>query len=457
MKYVFSTRAAGKEYATIALTESSDLVVIENGRTSIEVAIGDKDQMTRRKLVSLVRRAVRSAKAAKRKKIAIAFSDLRFDSISISDGELAEIVATNLEMANFEFTRYRSKPKEGWSALIETMIVGKLSKEIEAGFRRGRIIGEEANKTRYLANTPGGDMTPSLLAEAAHEAAKGLPIDVKALDEIDMKELGMGAILGVGKGSDDKPRLIVMKYEGGKESERPIVLIGKGVTFDTGGLNLKPSDAIYEMHMDMSGGAAVIHAIVAAARLKLERNVVAIVPAAENMPSGSSYRPGDVLTGLSGKTIEILNTDAEGRVILSDALTYAKGFKPRLVVDVATLTGAAAVALGQRASALFSPDDALRARLLSLGEESGDYLWPMPLWEEYEADIKGTFGDWANTGKNRYGGAISGAMFLYQFAKDYPWAHIDMAPRMTAVEGDHLAKGASGEPLRLLVRLIERY
>ena len=248
-----------------------------------------------------------------------------------------------------------------------------------------------------------------------------------------------------------------MEYTGGEPDEQPIVLVGKGVTFDTGGLNLKPSNAIYEMHMDMSGGAAVIHSIVLAARLKLKKNVVALIPAAENMVSGSSYHPGDVLKGMSGKTIEILNTDAEGRVILSDALTYAKRYKPRLVVDVATLTGAAMVALGQRASAIFTRDPELENRFRALGEATGDYVWPMPLWDEYEAEIKGTFGDWANLGKNSYGGAITGAMFLYQFAKDYPWVHIDMAPRMTSTDGDNLARGAAGEPVRLLLRLLETF
>jgi leucyl aminopeptidase len=248
-----------------------------------------------------------------------------------------------------------------------------------------------------------------------------------------------------------------MEYMAGEVGERPIVLVGKGVTFDTGGLNLKPSEAIYEMHMDMSGGAAVIHTIALAARLKLKRNVVGLVPAVENMPSGSSYRPGDVLRSMSGKTIEILNTDAEGRVILADALHYAKRYKPALVVDVATLTGAAMVALGNKASAIFTKDHELEEQIRSWGEESGDYVWPLPLWEEYEADIKGTFGDWANVGKGKLAGAIAGAIFLYQWAKDYPWVHIDMAPRMTPAEGEHLAKGATGAPVRLLFRILEAF
>jgi len=217
------------------------------------------------------------------------------------------------------------------------------------------------------------------------------------------------------------------------------------------------------MHMDMSGGAAVIHALSLAAKLKLQKNVVALVPAVENMPSGSSYHPGDVLQGMSGKTVEVLNTDAEGRVILSDALCYAQKYKPRLVVDVATLTGAIHVALGAHASGLFTKDEELEGYFRKLGEESGDYLWPMPLWDEYESEIRGTFGDWANTGKSRYGGAINAALFLYQFTKDekgkeaYPWVHLDIASRMTSADGEYLAKGAAGTPVRLLIKLLERF
>jgi leucyl aminopeptidase len=234
------------------------------------------------------------------------------------------------------------------------------------------------------------------------------------------------------------------------------VLVGKGVTFDTGGLNIKPGDAMNEMHMDMSGGAAVLLTVILGAKLGLKKNVVALVPAVENMPSGSSYRPGDILRTMSGKTIEVLNTDAEGRIILADALTYAKKYRPRLVVDVATLAGATMSALGQRASAIYTRDEKLEKLFRELGEESGDYVWPLSLWDEYEEDIKGTFGDVINLGKTKYGGAITGAIFLYQFAKDYPWVHIDICPRMTSVEGEFLAKGATGVPVRLLAKILER-
>ena len=232
---------------------------------------------------------------------------------------------------------------------------------------------------------------------------------------------------------------------------------GKGVTFDTGGLNLKPTEAIYEMHMDMSGGAAVIHALSSIARLDLKVNVVGLIPAVENMPSGSSYHPGDLLRTITGKTIEVLNTDAEGRVILADALGYAQRYEPQLIVDVATLTGAAAVALGQRMIALFTQNPKLEKLGRDIGERSGDDVWPLPLWDEYLEDIQGTFGDVANVGKNRYGGAITAAIFLRQFVGEYPWMHLDIAPRMTTIEGDFLAKGAAGAGVRFLVELAREY
>lgn len=464
MKYTFA-KSAPKDpsVARVRFTEESDAQVREGKQTILEIATGKPGEMTRRKLVTAVRKIVSSARLAKKKKVACDLSDLVFPHLGIDMAELAELFTTNMELANFEFTEYKTKPKEGFGALKEVVILGKADPVAQKGVRKGKTIGEEVNGARRLANTPGGDMTPEILSESARVAVEGLPVEVTVLSSREMKELGMGGILGVGRGSIEEPKFIVMEYRGGAESERPVVLVGKGVTFDSGGLNLKPSDGIYEMHMDMTGGATVIHAIALSAKLKLKKNIVALIPAVENMPSGSSYHPGDVLRSMSGKTIEVLNTDAEGRIILADALHFAKKYQPRLVVDVATLTGASMVALGNRASALFTRAPELETLFRHLGEESGDYVWPLPLWDEYEQDIKGTFGDWANTGKGRLGGAITGAMFLYQFTKDekgrdaYPWVHLDIAPRMTSTEGDVLAKGSTGEPVRLLARLLEQY
>jgi leucyl aminopeptidase len=297
-----------------------------------------------------------------------------------------------------------------------------------------------------------------MLATEAMSVAKRYKIKARVLDVAAMKRIGMGAVLGVAAGSIEKPKFIILEYLKGPKNQKPLVLAGKGVTFDSGGVNLKPDQHIYEMHMDMSGGAAVIHGMAAIARLKLHINVVGLIPAVENMPSGSSYRPGDQLKSMSGKTIEVLNTDAEGRIILADALTYGLRYKPEIMIDLATLTGAAHVALGNYCSAIFSNDEKLQNDIIDIGKTSGDYLWPLPLWDEFLSEIKGTFGDLANTGiKDRYGGASHGAKFLEQFAGNTRFVHLDIAPRMTANDSEFLSKGASGVGVRLIAELGKHY
>ncbi len=369
-----------------------------------------------------------------------------------------EVLSHQLEIANFEFVKYKEKPKKGWFFVRRVFILTqKINSELKEKIKIGQIIGQETNEARILINTPGGEMTPKTLALSALKVGRKNGIKVKILTEKEIKKLKMGGLLGVSQGSNQKPRFIIMEYFKGKKDEKPIILVGKGITFDTGGLNLKPENYMQEMHMDMSGGAVVIHTLVALARLKVKKNLVGLVPVAENMPSGSSYRPGDILKTMNGKTIEVLNTDAEGRIILADALEYAKKYQPRLVIDVATLTGASMIALGQRFNALFTPDSNLSRIFQEIGEQVFDLVWPLPLSEEYEEEIKGTFGDVANLGKSRYGGAIIGAVFLWQFIKGYPWVHLDIAPKMSAIEGDYLAKGATGYPIALLTHFILGY
>ncbi|MFZ1735521.1 MAG: leucyl aminopeptidase [Candidatus Moraniibacteriota bacterium] len=457
MKYSFPKQESlvdGVARFCVVSAKEDDVVQSGEGRVDILLGVVEPEKMTRRKLVLLVRKGVMLAKARHAKRVVFSVSDFRFPALDIADRDLGELIATNMEMANFQFTEFLTEPEEGFAFVEQVSIVGA-SKSFQEGIVRGTIIGEEVNACRRLANLPGGDVTPQTLADEARRVAKGKGIVVKILEEKDMARLKMGGVLGVGKGSDVPAKFIIMEYRGGKKTEAPIVLVGKGVTFDTGGINLKPSESILGMNMDMSGGAAVIHSLALAARLGIRKNIVALVPAVENMPSGSSYRPGDILRSMSGKTIEVLNTDAEGRIILADALHYAKRYKPSLVIDVATLTGAALVALGERASAVFTRDQELEMKLREFGETSGDYVWPMPLWEEYDEEIRGTFGDVANLGRTKWGGAITAAAFLAQFATGYRWAHIDMAPRMTAIEGEFLAKGAAGAPVRLLLKIVE--
>lgn len=453
-----------KGYVRIRITEESKgtkRFVKEQGVETLELGAGKYAEMNTRTFMILCRSLVQSAKKNKLKKIAIQFDDTvrSFKNLKgVPPEELLQLAAENFEMANFEFNMFKTKPKEGWHTVEEILLYGRSSAALEKAFRKGQEIGKAVNACRMLANTPGGDMTPTTLAKAAKSAMKGLPVKITTLGAREMKKLGMGALLGVAKGSTEAPTFTILEYKGDKDA--PIVLAGKGITFDSGGLNLKPSSGMYEMHMDMSGAAAVIHAVALAARLKLKRHVIGLVPAAENMPGNNAVRPGDVLKSLSGKTIEILDTDAEGRLVLADALTYAKRFKPAVVIDAATLTGAAMSALGLHASALLTRDDALAEQISRAGEASGDYVWRLPLWDEYEDRVKGEFADIKNVpggSTSRYGGAIDGGMFLWQFAKELncPWAHLDIAPRMTSAPNDELAKGAAGAPVRLLIHFIE--
>jgi leucyl aminopeptidase len=415
--------------------------------------LGIPKNFNHRKSIIVMRRVIALAKKERADKILINFDDFKSkDSPSLEN--LAEVLATQLEIANFEFIEYKQKDKSSHFFVKEVYVFNK--QDIQKELNYGKIIGEEINNARFLSNMPGGEMTPARLAEAAVKSGKKNGFKVKILNENQIKKLKMGGIIGVAKGSSEKPKFIILEYFKGKKDEKPIVLVGKGVTFDTGGLNIKGDEYMNEMHMDMSGGATVIHVLAAVARLKVKKNLVGLIPAVENMPSGSSYRPGDILKTMSGKTIEVLNTDAEGRIILADALEYAKKYKPKLIIDIATLTGAAMVALGQKASAIFSTDEKIINTFKEIGEKVGEYVWPLPLWEEYESEIKGTFGEVANLGKTRYGGAIIGAVFLWQFVKDYSgiWVHIDIAPRMTAIEGEFLAKGATGPLVALLTKFL---
>lgn len=429
-------------------------VLLRNSRGKLVIlGLGEKKNWNQRKLILATRRMVMLAKAERAPSCVVALQPLLHQQMTFEIA--AHLAAENFVMANYEFHTYRSNAKHRFF-MRQVSLVGPAEKlaEIARGAKAGTVVGEAVNSARDLGNTPGGDMTPTSLATKARELVKGLPVKVQIFGKREMEKFKMGAILGVARGSAEEPKFIVMEYYGGPKKEAPYVFVGKGVTFDTGGLNLKPESSMSDMHLDMSGGAAVVNAVAAAARLKLSVNLVGLVPAVENMPGSAGYRPGDLLRSMSGKTIEVLNTDAEGRIILADALTFAERYQPKLVIDVATLTGACMVALGLRCSGLMTPDASLQQELVNVGEKSGDYVWPLPMWEEYEEDVQGTFGDVANLGKNRYGGAIAGAMFLKQFAGAYPWAHLDIAGPMKTIDGENLAKGASGVGVRFLLGLL---
>lgn len=459
----FASLPAGAKQTILALSKarefegkSGEAHVIPFGtplRRVVLLGLGAQKDWNRRKATLASRQIVVVAKQHKIADVAVRLDDLQFPHAGVE--ALAQLVAENSQLADYSFTRYRKVPKGGWPKLTSLTFHVRTADRVAAakGLRIGTIIGTANNMARDLANTPGSDMTPTLLANAAVAAGKQAGFSVTVMKQDAIEREGMGGLLGVSHGSPHAPTFTIMEYAApGHAKDKPLVFVGKGVTFDSGGLNVKPDTSMYEMHMDMSGAAAVIAAMRTIAFLKLPIRVIGLIPAAENMSAGDAYRPGDQLRTLSGKTIEVMHTDAEGRVILADALTYAERYKPAAVIDVATLTGAAMVALGQRAAAILSPNEVLSQELHKLAEESGDLAWPLPLWEEYEADIQGTFGDVANSSKVRYGGAITGAAFLWQFAKKFSrWAHVDIAPTMTTIDGQYLAKGSAGAGVRLLV------
>ncbi len=322
---------------------------------------------------------------------------------------------------------------------------------VERGLAEGAAIAGGVELARRLGNLPGNVCTPRFLATEARKLGRATGITVQVLDEARIAALGMNSFLSVARGSDEPPRLIVLKYQGrGRGFGEPIALVGKGITFDSGGISIKPAATMDEMKYDMCGAASVLGTMQAAAALRLRLNLLGVIPACENLPSGRANKPGDVVTAMDGQTIEVLNTDAEGRLILCDALAYARGFKPAAVVDIATLTGACVVALGGVHSGLFSPDEELAAELLAAGREAADTAWRMPLDEEYQEQLKSNFADIPNIGTPG-AGAVVAACFLARFTRGMRWAHLDIAG--TAWKGG-AAKGATGRPVALLTQFL---
>jgi len=324
--------------------------------------------------------------------------------------------------------------------------------EMNEGIRLGRVLAEAANFARDLVNEPANALTPTKMAEAATELAEKYELELEVLEREKMEELGMGALLGVAQGSQQPPKFIILSYRGDRGSRDVLGLVGKGITFDSGGISIKPSEGMGEMKGDMAGGAAVLATLKALGELKPRINVTGLVPATENMPSGTALRPGDILKAMNGKTIEVVSTDAEGRLILADALCYARRLGLSPVIDVATLTGACHVALGDVCSGAFGNDQGLIAQLMELGEEMGERLWQLPLYEEYKEQNKSEVADIKNSG-GRWGGAITAAQFLAEFIEDTPWVHLDIAgTAFLEKERGYFSKGATGIPVRTLVK-----
>lgn len=351
--------------------------------------------------------------------------------------------------STYKFEQFKSKIDEVRRPLRKLTLSVERRNELvhaEEAMNQGIAIAQGMALAKTLGNLPPNVCHPTYLAEQAQSMATEFELGCEILNTGDMEKLGMHSLLSVARGAHQPPKLIVLHYKGGKASEKPIILIGKGVTFDTGGISLKPSAEMDEMKYDMCGAASVLGTMQAVARMQLPINLTVIVPATENMPGGNASRPGDIVTSMSGQTIEILNTDAEGRLILCDALTYAERFEPETVIDVATLTGACVVALGAVASGLFANKDSLARDLLEAGDEAHDRAWHMPIWDDYQELLKSPFADMGNIG-GRWGGAITAACFLSRFAKKFNWAHLDIAGTAWKSGAD---KGATGRPVPLL-------
>ena len=374
-------------------------------------------------------RAVLRAREMGLKKIGVSPNSFICETENIVTEDASTAMAEGANLALYRFTKYKVKENDNSKNIEEICFVEDKNKTVTAvrkGVEKGRIISESVNLARDLINHPANDMTPTILAESARKMAKAAGVKCTVLSRPQIEKLGMGAFLGVSQGSQEPLRFIILEYNGGKKGEKPIVVVGKSITFDSGGISIKPSEGMGKMKYDMSGGAATIGVLRAASMLRLPLNIVGLLPATENMPSGSAIRPGDVLRSMSGRTIEIISTDAEGRLVLSDALFYATRYKPRWIIDIATLTGACGVALGSHAIGMLGNNKDLKDRVTTAGEKVWERVWEMPLWDDYAEQIKSPVADMKNSG-GREGGVITAAIFLSKFVEDYPWVHLDIA------------------------------
>src|SRR5215510_12478397 len=419
------------------------------------VGCGERDQYKSRQVSQMAGTAARFLRGKSAKSVAI---------VPRADGKSAKMAETAIEgaiMGLFEPDKYRTKDKEERQfERIVVAIEGGDERQLQAAVERGRIVGESVNFARDLANEPGAWMTPTIMADRAKEIAKKFGLNVDVLDQKQMEKLGMGSLLGVARGSDEPPKLIVLKYEPRKTAKGAkgelLALVGKGITFDSGGISIKPGENMELMKYDMTGAATVMGVMRAVAQIKPSMPVLGVVPCSENLPSGKATKPGDVVRAMTGKTIEIINTDAEGRLILADALAYAKKLGATRIIDMATLTGAVSIALGDVNAAVLGTDQELIDEIISAGQEVGEKFWQLPLDKEYSKQIKSDIADIKNVG-GRKAGTITAAAFLKEFADGLSWAHLDIAGTAWADEAKpYRAKGPTGIALRTLLKIVER-
>ncbi|MBI3004954.1 MAG: leucyl aminopeptidase [Ignavibacteriales bacterium] len=436
--------------------KDSAMVYLESGAKTkrvLLVGLGEKKEVTLERYRRAAAFAAKRAHKLKAKTVALFLPSLLHkphDSIvAFAEGAFLSL---------YQFDKYLSKDKDENRKVEEIILASddaKVSAAAKEALRYAQVVCEATSLARDLANAPANEIYPETLAKAAQDSAQRSGYKATVLDERKIKELGMGGVIGVCQGSARPPRFIILEY--GPASKKPVVLVGKGVTFDTGGISIKPSANMAEMKMDMSGAAAVIGAFEAVARLKLPVHLIGLIPAVENMPSGSAVRPGDILRHFNGKTSEVDNTDAEGRLILADALAYAEKYKPAAVIDLATLTGAVVVALGHVATGMMGNDEDLMKKLKASGEQTYERVWQLPLFEEYEKLIKSDVADVKNVG-GRWAGSITAALFLKKFTGTYNWAHLDIAGTAILEEAqEYIPKGGSGVGVRLLTNFLKSW
>lgn len=417
------------------------------------VGCGKVEKMTMQNFKKVIVSSARALKTTNTTHAACFLTEISVGKTTLA-WKVKQITEATMEgLYQFDLFKSEKEPAFDLSELIIVVDEEAALAACQTALEQGKAIANGVILTKNLANTPSNICTPQFLSDQAKALGKLYrSLSVKILEEKEMQKLGMGALLGVSQGSAEDAKLICIHYQGGNKNEAPVALVGKGVTFDTGGNSLKPADAMVGMKYDMCGAASVLGTLKAVAELKLPINVVGVIPAVENMPGGTAYKPEDILTSMAGITIEVISTDAEGRLALCDAITYCERYKPEVIIDIATLTGAVVIALGVHATGLLSNHDPLAEALLKAGQESNDRAWQLPLWDEYQEQIKSPFADIANVG-GRPAGTITAACFLSRFTKQYQWAHLDVAGTAAIMAGTN-ERMATGRPVPMLTQYL---
>ncbi len=418
------------------------------------VGLGKKKELTLEKIRKAYAKVMQHLRGLNMKNVATAMD---WNLLPDQKNKLIAAVAEGARLGLYQYTPYKTVDRDELKEIrqIDIVVQPEDFSTAQDTIKKSNIITDAVYFARDLVSAPANEMTPTIMAKHAQKIATRKNVTCRILDKGKLKVLGMNALLGVASGSHQPPKLIILEYRGGKKDAAPIALVGKGLTFDSGGISIKPAEKMDEMKTDMSGGAAVMATVMAVADLKLPINIVGLVPATENMPGGSALKPGDILKSYSGQTIEVLNTDAEGRLILADALFYATKFKPAAIVDVATLTGACIVALGEDVIGMLGTNDQLKKEIDQAAKTTGEMVWELPLWEHYHELIKSDIADFKNS-SGRMGATITAAAFLSKFVDNYPWVHLDIAgPAWTTKDKAYVPKGASGVTVRLLVEYLQ--